>query len=329
MVAKDEFLAYGITVCFGVPLLILLVYLSFGKKQKKLPPGPFPWPVIGNLFLGGPHPHQVFTQLARRYGNIMTLYFGSVRVLVVSDASMSKELFSVSDANFASRPIHDLMSTTSKYMNYGEENVSIMSSFYTPKVREMRQLIISELFTTQKLEMKKSTRMEEIRRMVAAMTGGITKSPVDVRDTVSELSLRINCRMTFNKAFLNSGGVPGSSSGSGLDPQAYRNLEAENIKLLATHNNQDMIPCLRILFGRFDVDGIHAKWKDVTARKVSCAENILEWYRQRGSAPVSEESEIDFVETLLRLTNSGKYTVTIARSMILVSFLIARVLDAK
>jgi len=161
--------------------------------------------------------------------------------------------------------------------------------------------------------------------MVAAMAE-MGEKIVDVRDLVSELSLRINCRTTFNKAFLHSERVP--SSGTGLDPQAYRKLEAENIKLLATHNTLDMIPSLRLVLGRFDLGGINAKWTDVTMRKVSCAESILEWYRQHvpdGSVS-AEGSETDFVETLLRLCKEGKYTVTIARSIILVRFRITRVL---
>jgi hypothetical protein len=41
-------------------LLILLVVLlqRFGfSKSQKLPPGPWPWPVVGNLFMLGKSPH--------------------------------------------------------------------------------------------------------------------------------------------------------------------------------------------------------------------------------------------------------------------------------
>lgn len=314
-VSDDRLGYYGTAVCGGLVLVLLLVY-GFSGKQRKVPPGPYPWPLYGNFFLGGTHPHQAFTQLAKQYGNIMSLFFGSARVVVVSDFHMAKELFSVSDASFSSRPVNDFMKTTSKYMNYGEPDVSIAISLYTPKVRAMRQLCISELFTAQKLDVKRSTRMEEIRRMVAALAAS-GENIVDIRDFVSELSLRINCRTTFNKAFLHSERAP--KSGTGLDPVAFRKLEAENIKLLASHNTMDVIPSLRLTLGRFNVGGIHAQWKDVTKRKVSCAESILEWYRQHepNGSVATEESETDFVETLLRLSNEGKYSVTIARAIIL------------
>jgi len=174
----------------------------------------------------------------------------------------------------------------------------------------------NELFTPQKLEMKKSTRVEEIQRAVAIM-GENTSIPVDIRPILSEFSLRINCRLTFNKAFQFAEHNP--SSGSAVDPQAFRRLEMESTKLLATHNILDLIPSFRILFGRFDLEGIHARWKDVTMRKVNCADSILNWYRKE-LPNGREDSEIDFVQTLLVLTDGGKYTVTEARALIFVSF---------
>lgn len=300
-------------------LALVLVASSTRKRSKHLPPGPFPWPVIGNLFQGGSHPHQTFMELAKRYGKTMTLYFGSARVLIVSDAKMCKELLSAGDSKFASRPIHDVMRTTFKYMNYGEKDVSIVASVYGPRVRELRSLINNELFTSTKLEMRRGVRMEEIRRFVVAMAAR-TNEPQDTRDLFSTLALRINCRTSFNKAFVHSNCVPcGSGKDGALDPQGYRQLEEENIKLLATHNLQDMIPFLRVVLAPFGKDEIDAKWKDVTARKVACAELVLDWYRQRGTVP-DENGEVDFVETLVRHIEAGKYTATIARSLILVRF---------
>nr|AHI15954.1 flavonoid 3'-hydroxylase [Pohlia nutans] len=308
IMAKDELVFYGIPVFFGLVLVLLFLFVDrVGKKQKKLPPGPFPWPVFGNLFLGGPHPHQVFTQLAKQYGNIMSLFFGNVRVVILSDPTIAKEFFTVRDASFASRPIHDLMYTQAKYMNYGKENVSMTISTYAPQVREMRQLCISELFTPQRLETKRTTRMEELQRMIQ---GTAQSGPVEIRPLLSEFSLRLNCRATFNKAFLHSEGIPSS----GLDPQAFRRLETENTKLLATHNIADIVPAIKFLLGRLDLEGIHARWKDVTERKVSCAEAILDWYRKHGDGEA--QSETDFVETLLHLTEDGKYTTTTAQAVI-------------
>lgn len=296
-----------------VLVVVLLLFAAAGKskkkqKQKRLPPGPYPWPLLGNLFLGGSHPHQVFTELSKQYGNIMSLFFGSVRVVVVSDASMAKELFTVQDAKFASRPVHDLLATPSKYMNYGERGGSMTFSEYTTKTREMRQFCISEVYTPQKMEKRRGTRMEEIQRMFQALR---PSSEIDVRPILSEFSLRLNCRSLFNKAFSNSDGVASSA----LNPQAFRRLEMENTMLLATPNIVDLVPAFRILFGRRDVGGLHAKWKDLSQRKVDCADSILEFYRKERNL----SSDPDFVESLLQLIDDGRASVTASRALLFVS----------
>ncbi|KAM2063311.1 hypothetical protein TB2_026169 [Malus domestica] len=40
-------------------------------KKQKFPPGPNPWPIIGNLNLIGPLPHQSLHKLSLTYGPIM------------------------------------------------------------------------------------------------------------------------------------------------------------------------------------------------------------------------------------------------------------------
>lgn len=90
----EEILAMDHRTSYGIALIIATVVaysVSKSVRKKNLPPGPFAWPVVGNLFIGGEHPHQAIAQLAKRYGSIMSLYFGSVRVVIVSDANMARE----------------------------------------------------------------------------------------------------------------------------------------------------------------------------------------------------------------------------------------------
>lgn len=310
-------MSYGTAVVVGFVLLLLLLVFGYSRrvgKKKTLPPGPFAFPVIGNLFLVGKHPHVTFAKLAKQYGNIMRLHFGAVPVVIVSDANMARELFSVQDMKFASRPIYDLMSTAYKYMNYGtDEEVSLAISEYGPKVRDLRQLCTTELFTQRKIDMKKSVRAEEIQRMFGKIKTMIRdEEPVEIRPIVSEFSLRISCRTTFNKAFLNFENLPWRPGA--LHPQAFRNMETENTKLLGEHQILDMIPMLKFVLERFDVFGINARWKEVSALKEECTRPVIEWYRKHSS---DDESTLDFVEVLLRLSEEGKLSKTCVKSLIL------------
>ena len=72
-------------------LAFLSKLLPFKSHLLKFPPGPKPWPIIGNLNLIGSHPPQSLHKLAQKYGPIMQLKFGSFPVVVASSAEMAKE----------------------------------------------------------------------------------------------------------------------------------------------------------------------------------------------------------------------------------------------
>uniref|UniRef100_N1QQ45 Cytochrome P450 76C4 n=1 Tax=Aegilops tauschii TaxID=37682 RepID=N1QQ45_AEGTA len=61
--------------------------------RRRLPPGPTPLPVIGNLLdVVGKLPHRSLAQLAERYGPLMTLRLGTVVVIVASSAATAREV---------------------------------------------------------------------------------------------------------------------------------------------------------------------------------------------------------------------------------------------
>ena len=64
---------------FGVLLLLFSRHMRRGRYN--LPPGPKPWPIIGNLNLIGPLPHRSLHALSRKYGPIMRVWFGSMPLL--------------------------------------------------------------------------------------------------------------------------------------------------------------------------------------------------------------------------------------------------------
>ncbi|KAL3371357.1 hypothetical protein AABB24_008075 [Solanum stoloniferum] len=92
-------------IVFGSWLLALAFVLKiFSHPKRKLPPGPMPWPIIGNLNLLGSLPHVSFHHLSQKYGDLMLLKFGSKPVLVASSPEMAKEILKTHDTIFASRP---------------------------------------------------------------------------------------------------------------------------------------------------------------------------------------------------------------------------------
>ncbi|KAM3400035.1 hypothetical protein ACQJBY_005112 [Aegilops geniculata] len=78
--------------------LLFMVLSSYAFQlltdvRRRLPPGPRPLPVIGNLLdVVGKLPHRSLAQLAERYGPLMTLRLGTVVVIVASSAATAREV---------------------------------------------------------------------------------------------------------------------------------------------------------------------------------------------------------------------------------------------
>ncbi|XP_041640293.1 cytochrome P450 2U1 [Cheilinus undulatus] len=107
-------------------LVFLLVYIlvRFYQKQPKhsnIPPGPKPWPIVGNFggFLIPPFIQRMFgqksnstnksavsvlTELTRLYGNIYSLFVGSQLVVVLNGYEVIRDAFSNHPEVFSDRP---------------------------------------------------------------------------------------------------------------------------------------------------------------------------------------------------------------------------------
>ncbi|KAM3361218.1 hypothetical protein P3S68_016072 [Capsicum galapagoense] len=78
-------------IVFGTWLIALAFLIKeLNDSKRKLPPGPRPWPIIGNLNLLGSLPHESLHHLSQKYGDLMLLKFGSKPVLIASSPEMAK-----------------------------------------------------------------------------------------------------------------------------------------------------------------------------------------------------------------------------------------------
>ncbi|CAG2117058.1 unnamed protein product [Medioppia subpectinata] len=77
---------------------------KFYYLRSKLPPGPHPVPLMGNLLLFKSKDHWdvVFRQLAKKYGPVFTFWFGTTPQLIITDTEMAREAFRKND--MAGRP---------------------------------------------------------------------------------------------------------------------------------------------------------------------------------------------------------------------------------
>lgn len=135
-------------IFFSTLLAAVVYYIVNFFRQKNsvpLPPGPRPWPIIGNLPHLGPFPHHSIAELARKHGPLMCLRFGFVNVVVAASASVAEQ-FLKNDANFASRPPN----AGAKYIAYNYQD--LVFAPYGPRWRMFRKISSVHLFSGKALD---------------------------------------------------------------------------------------------------------------------------------------------------------------------------------
>lgn len=129
-------------------LVAVLVYrwVTNQRSRRSLPPGPRPWPMIGNLPHLGSVPHHAIAGLAQKYGPLMHLRLGQVDVVVAASASVAAQFLKVHDANFASRPPN----SGAKHIAYNYQD--LVFAPYGPRWRMLRKIVSVHLFSGKALE---------------------------------------------------------------------------------------------------------------------------------------------------------------------------------
>lgn len=85
--------------------LLFSLHLSRWLRQRSVsfPPGPFPWPVIGNAAQMGNKPHLYLARMAKKYGAVFKIKLGSQAVVVLNGDSIKQALVK-QGSDFAGRP---------------------------------------------------------------------------------------------------------------------------------------------------------------------------------------------------------------------------------
>ena len=134
---------------YTIAIVIFLYYLittTFFRYPRPLPPGPKPWPIIGNLPHMGTVPHHALAKLAQKYGPILHLRLGFVHVVVAASASVAAQFLKVNDANFSSRPPN----SGAKYIAYNYQD--LVFAPYGSRWRLLRKITSLHLFSAKALE---------------------------------------------------------------------------------------------------------------------------------------------------------------------------------
>ncbi|XP_040386623.1 cytochrome P450 2C16-like [Cygnus olor] len=186
----------------GVLLTVLLLLLSIlcllvrssDRRSSRLPPGPAPWPILGNLWQKDVLPlHQSYEKLSRRYGPVFTVWLGRTPAVVLCGYGVVKDALLGHAEEFGGRPEIPLMAHLSN--DYG------IITKNEKKWRELRRFTLSTLrdFGMGKSSMSQRVQQEaqHLVELLASLEGEAFEPMMVFRHAVAN----VICSVVFGSHF--------------------------------------------------------------------------------------------------------------------------------
>ncbi|XP_076941159.1 cytochrome P450 76T24-like [Bidens hawaiensis] len=150
------------TFLLVLPLLLtfIYVYTISGHRNPRLPPGPYPFPIIGNLLQLGNKPHRSLAALSKRYGPLMSLKLGSRTTIVVSSPDMAKEFFHKHDQSFSGSSVPDIV----RLNNHNEYSIAWLPA--GDQWRILRRVTKEHVFSGKCLDATEQLRGQKVQELV-------------------------------------------------------------------------------------------------------------------------------------------------------------------
>ena len=256
------------------------------KPNNRLPPGPSPLPIIGNLLELGKKPHQSLAKLAKIHGPIMSLKLGQITTIVVSSAEMAKEVLLTHDQFLSDRTIPQAVAV----LNHEQYSLAFMPA--SPLWRELRKICNTQLFAHKTLEASKDLR----RKKVQELFGDIHQSSqigeaVDIGTAVFKTTINLLSNTIFSVDLAQSSGTAGE----------FKDIITNITKLVGEPNLADFFPVLRMV----DPQGI-------IKRATKNTGNLLEIFgrlvsqRLKMMEGTDFDSQKDMLDALLNISKDNK-----------------------
>uniref|UniRef100_A0A0E0M1R3 Reverse transcriptase zinc-binding domain-containing protein n=1 Tax=Oryza punctata TaxID=4537 RepID=A0A0E0M1R3_ORYPU len=274
------------------------------RRAYSLPPGPKPWPIIGNLNLLGSLPHRSIHSLSKRYGPLMYLRFGSFPVVVGSSVEMAKFFLKTHDVVFADRP----KTAAGKYTTY---NYSDMTwSPYGAYWRQARKMCLTELFSCKRIESYEFIRSEEVTALLRDLHAASGRV-VTLKDYLSTASLNVISRMMLGKKYLERE-VVGHRGELVTTPEQFRWMLDELFLLNGVLDIGDSIPWL----GWLDLQGYIRRMKKLSKMFDQFLEYVLDEHENRMRREGEKFVAKDLVDVLLNVASDPSLEVKFNRDSV-------------
>lgn len=274
---------------YTITLFIIIFTIFFFQnlvRKYKLPPGPTPWPIIGNIHKLGDKPHRAVSELSKTYGPIMSLKLGSITTIVISSPEIAQEMFLKHDLDFSGRGVIDAI----RAINH--DQFSLVFLPICPRWRNLRKIASIQLFTNHRLDASQDLRKKKVNELVEYVRqcseSGI---PVNIGKAAFTTALNLLSN-TFSSIDL--------ASHASSNSQEFKDLVWHMLEEGARPNVSDFFPLVRGL----DLQGVLRRSTNYLKKMLGVFEEIID-----GRLRNPDDSKGDVLGTLLKLVEDKELSL--------------------
>ncbi|KAI4991111.1 hypothetical protein ZWY2020_039482 [Hordeum vulgare] len=290
------------------PYMLWLVYVSLascvlykffvvGKKDSRLPPGPTPIPLLGNIFDIQGDLHQALTRLAGVHGPIISIKLGATTAVVASSAACARDVLQKYDHLLAARSVAD----AARALDHHERSIIWLPST-SPLWKRLRAVCTTHLFSAHALDAARAVREEKVRGLVGCIRGHAGET-VEVGRVVLSGLFNIVSSVLFSEEV---GDLSSDRS------QVLKTLTDDILMELIKPNLSDLFPVLSIL----DLQGRRRRTVERLMRFFDFFDPIIERRMKAGG-----EGQGDFLDVLLQLHSVDQLSIQTIKSFLLDLFI--------
>ncbi|KAK3039262.1 hypothetical protein RJ639_027966, partial [Escallonia herrerae] len=267
--------------------LVVLSLISFifikrlSSQRSPLPPGPYAWPIVGNLFqVGKVLLHVRLASLAKVHGPLMSIRLGQRLLVIASSPAAAAEVLKTHDRTLSGRYVsHPLRVKGSKLHNLALALYDESDDGW----RSVRAIYRRELFSAKAIESQVELREKKVRELMHFLISKEGET-IKIREIVYTAAFNMLSNMLFSMDFED---FEGKGIGEGM-----RQYQTKYIQTAAVPQLSDLFPIL----GTWDYQGMYSKLMPIFYQICAAWSDIV---KERRKTNMDVSRRRDFLDALI------------------------------